>query len=725
MRKYSVLLTAVFTLVPLHAGIASILNTRQDNETAQLVKFLVSDKILTKGKNGQSVPLSYYIGNTDEVALYFGDYICAKDKSCDVTDSVYSNPFAILGKGLPPQPYNKLDVARAQAQIERTDMKYGADIYDAATWQIALALAAKNGYLEPEKARTLIAGQLQNIMHKDNRATADSFKYGYQNSITDPAKAFTFRMIATDFFNKDPFMDGKYKGSLHWDYDPEKMSKEDPAHHPADFFKYTSTWSDWKPIIGENAWAQLIGPLQADYLANNGKISDATLQNAMNTLDAFSAMQAGIGAFYYAPGGSQGNQGPIPQGEISLENNFSLLGGLQIFKRILTDMPQTADTTKALEKINVMLNGGTTVNGYQTLGLLSFMYNGAFNASKGIFYTHGTATDPRSQNDWQPDTSDDAGATAIDVNTWGMSALGVETVDSWFGEGTALKIWTTVRNKGGYYHDNELWGVGYTLNNKKYAIMSTEWTAGAISAVNSLIHFYSNKIDTTDLQNDLHSMQQGIMHLRNDQYLNYNFDNDTPKRYFVKVADTDGYAYLYASQRSFIPFGWNANTLPSTTSNAWVIMNKFNFNPFQYQGNLAGENYAKPAKVDIGGGGGDNPPAGDTLPVKVTTYYNSGDLDKNGLQQIAIAYNTTGLDSDWRQLPPPVGPDKDFKGVATFPKGTKGISISFKTNAWYGACKLLPTTTPVTKICKDSTCTSLKTITAKWSKNGTGACNLE
>ena len=38
--------------------------------------------------------------------------------------------------------------------------------------------------------------------------------------------------------------------------------------------------------------------------------------------------------------------------------------------------------------------------------------------------------------------------------------------------------------------------------------------------------------------------------------------------------------YLYASKRYFIPFGWNANPLPSTCSTSWVIMLQKHFNPF-------------------------------------------------------------------------------------------------------------------------------------------------
>ncbi|MBA3537639.1 MAG: hypothetical protein H0T84_13700 [Tatlockia sp.] len=597
------------------------------NDIKELVRFLTSKELLVPSKDSHLVPLSYYIGNGDDIGKYFGDYVCATNDTCSVVDSLYSNPYAILGHGLPPNGGSEKEILQAQAQIERTDMKYGADIYDAATWQIALALAAKNGYLELGKARELIANQSQAIANSQNRATDKSFKYGYNQTISDPKLAFSFRMIATDFQYKDPFYQSeKYKDYVSWDYDPEKLAKEDPKHHPAEFFKYVSTWSDWKPITGENAWALLLGPLQAETLVNNGKVAaDSTaLKSAIDSLYAFSAMQAGIGAFYYAPGGSQGNQGPIPKGEISIENNFSVLGGLQTLNQILKNTEQTPEVTKALADIKVMLHGGKTVNGFETLGLLSFIYNGAYDQKNNYFYTHGTAVNPSSTNDWVADKSEQSGSMAVDINTWGISALGVETVDKWYGSGTALAIWKNVIKKGGYYNNGHLWGVGYTLQNnvgsQPEKIMSSEWTAGAINTANSLIAYYDTQgVDITELKANLADMQEGILNLRNDNYLSANFDNATPKEYFVSLAPSVGQAYLYASKRFAIPFGWNANTLPSTTSNAWVLMNEFNFNPFQSLGKLTGEDYATPKKVDISGG--DAPPKGEALPKAVTIAF--------------------------------------------------------------------------------------------------------
>ncbi|MBA2656712.1 MAG: hypothetical protein H0U70_06955 [Tatlockia sp.] len=702
-------------------GVISTASAAPSKEIEDLVLFLSSQELLIPSKDSKPVPLSYYIGNHEDIAKYFGDYVCANTDTCSVVDSLYKEPYAILGHGLAPEKGTDKEILQAQAQIERTDMKYGADIYDAATWQIALALAAKNGYMEPAKARALIENQTQSISHSLNRATAKSFKYGYKNSISDAKKAFSFRMIATDFQNKDPFYQSRYQDYVSWDYDPDEMAKNDKNKHNSDFFKYVSTWSDWKPITGENAWAQLLGPLQAEALLEGGKIdkNSAALANAISSLYAFSAMQAGIGAFYYAPGGSEGNQGPIPQGEISVENNFSVLGGLQTLAQILKNTEQTPEVIKAQSDIKIMLYGkGKTVNGFETLGLLSFLYNGAFDKDKGLFYTHGIAANPSSINDWVPDTSSESGSMAVDINTWGLSALGIATIESWYGPGTALTIWSNVVKKGGYYNNGELWGVGYTLNNavgpQPEKIMSTEWTAGAINTLYSLIEFFKNdEAVVGNLNTQLASMEKGILNLRNDNYLSAGFDKATPKDYFVSLPASAGKAYLYASKRVAIPFGWNANTLPSTTSNAWVLMNKFKYNPFQYLGKLEGENYETPEKADLSGG--DKPVKGDTLPQAVKIKFTAGNLQE--ISKLSLSYNLTGSSSQWI----PAAMIEGREGFANLPVKTKALSIAFYNKGWAGACQIKP----ATKICKDDECNEVKVIHAHWSANGQGSCELE
>lgn len=714
----------LFSIMTLILNQNSFAKAVDKTEIDNLVKFLVSDKILTASKDKLPVPLSYYIGNKENIAAYFGDYVCktaTPESTCSVVDELYKAPYAILGAGLPPENGTAQELSEAQAQIERTDMLYGADIYDTATWQIALALAYKNGSLEKSRAESLINNQNKRIQNAENRATDKLFQYGYNIAIPNPLMAFTFRMLATDFHNKDPFYQSRYQAYV-TPLAPQELAalaKGDKQHRNADYFKYVTTWSDWKPITGENAWAQLIGPLQAEDLLKEGKVpaNSAILTNAINSLYAFSAMQSASGGLYYAPGGSEGNQGPIPEGEISLENNFSVLGGLQILDHVLKKTEQTAQVKAAQESVKILLYGGKTVNNFTSKGLLSFIYNHGFDKSKGIFYTHGAAINP-SIDEWQPDNSGKPASMAVDVNTWGIAALGVETVDHWYGEGSALKIWNQVKEKGGYFNNGQLWGVGYTLNNAEDKIMSTEWTAGAINAVNVMIQYYEKKgVDVAGLKDDLMKMEAGIAHLRNDRYLGSGFDNETPKENFMALEPEAGYAYLYASKRFAIPFGWNANSLPSTTSNAWVIMNKISpqgYNPFQYQGKLSGENYPIPES---------SPDNNDDLPA-VTVKFDAGVESAPGnlgpISQLSLSYKTNLETPLWTTAKTIDTTSASRAGFANLPKGTKAISIAFNNKGWAGACQVIP----ASKICVDKDCHSIRTIQVIWSSDGLSPCKL-
>ncbi|OGV26546.1 MAG: hypothetical protein A3F18_01850 [Legionellales bacterium RIFCSPHIGHO2_12_FULL_37_14] len=667
----------------------------EDAEITELLKFMISDQLMVS-YDGVKIPLSYSVGTPKAIDLYFGDYICAKASTCEVVDHQYSNPYAVLGQGLPPENGTEQQLRQAQAQIERTDVMYGTDIYDAATWTIAIALAHKNGNKVITDPLALIKNYYM-ILEGKNKHGYNGFNYGYKTrfSENDFNKAFIFRMIAPNFENLDPFV--STDKSI-----PRKYSAGITCDASITTCKQISTWSDWKPILGENAWAQLIGPLQSAILLNDAAFTKETINKIIPALDGFSAMQAGIGAFYYAPEGSDGNEGPIVRGTISLENNFSLLGGLQILRDLLTQQKET-DAAEALKKIDVMLNGGETVNKFRTVGLLYFLYKGAFNQEKGIFYSGGIAPDPTSTHDWQPDKSDASGSNAVDVNTWGIAALGPKTIDEWFGKDTAYNIWTNTRDKGGYTHDGTLWGVGYTLNNKDESeqILSAEWTAGAINTVYILKNFYPDH--KKDLEDDENNMRNGIVNLRSDKYLAANFKGGTPKDYYA----VEGLSYLYASKRFHIPFGWYANTLPSTASTSWVIMNHYNFNPFQYAGALdRKEAYPKPTQTE-------NLSGGDPLPKDVAITFDAGNLEE--INKLSLLYTTKDDDNFI-----PVSEVDKRKGVGTVPAGAKKLAISFyKEGGGYSrSCQLYA----AKDICQDDNCTASYVLSAAWSQDGNGAC---
>ena len=301
--------------------------------------------------------------------------------------------------------------------------------------------------------------------------------------------------------------------------------------------------------------------------------------------------------FYYVPSGTLGNQGdqPVNPHMVSLENNFSLYAGLNILKEMLqselkNENDLTAENKKqittSLAIINVMING----NGKDQKGMLSFFKNQGWR--NGEFIQGGLANDPIQSSDWVATME----PKAVDVNTWGIAALGPKQVDSWFGFGASYQAWQQVKSWGAYGQEKTLWGVGYSdkdgdgidaNGNYKSGIISAEWTAGAINMVRSMISYYSTipaaQKYVTTLKIEESSMLTEVQLLRFNSYQTTPFPGK-PDNYSSLMSAERYQPYLYSSKRYMIPFGWYANPIPSVCSTSWMIMLADNFNPFGYGG---------------------------------------------------------------------------------------------------------------------------------------------
>ena|SRR3990167_7281987 len=525
-------------------------------------------------------------------------------------------------------PYNPNDYTltplagpAGDLQTEWVNVHNGTDIYDAATWQIAVVLGqVENHFTTPNHQDAYELANNQNILLKvgydgnalspvpyDNRGTSRDTVFVYNgHTISDPTTAYFFRMIAQSWLSKDPFMNTPYASYI----TAENLPHNNPAYQVGKV-----SWTDWKPISGENAWAFLIGPLQAAYIhyvMDQGKtyipFDDLSVKNALPVLSTFAAMQSPLGAVDYVPSGTLGNQGsqPVNPHQVSTENNFSLYAGLNILKATLqaelnneSDLNDTdkMTITTAINTINTMINGGQVGNNTPTQGLLAFFKNNAWN--DGEFIQGGLANDPTQSTDWVPSLE----PKAVDVNTWGIAALGPKQIEEWFGFGAAYNAWQKVKSWGGYGKDSILWGVGYSdqdgngmdnHGNYRQGILSAEWTAGAINAVREMIAYYQTISSSSpnylvaqkyiqSLQSDENSMVLNIQNLRIDQYELTSFPGKLAN-YDELLMEENYQPYLYASKRYLIPFGWDANPLPSTCSTSWIIMVADHFNPFVYGG---------------------------------------------------------------------------------------------------------------------------------------------
>ncbi len=554
------------------------------------------------GERHYVLPSSYY-----DTAAYWGAYVCeGSSAACAVTDT-----YNILNYELSPAPG-----PAGEKQVERVNAHNGANIYDAATWQIAVVLGAeKNGLRvgSPTSAYALASGLSQYLQQSSLRSEANTAP-GSKRAVTvgksfvyngavigDGKRAFAFRTLAPEWLARDPLMASPYASFI----TANNLPPLNPAYEVGRI-----SWSDWKPIAGENAWAFLVGPLQAahiHYVIGEKKafvpFSELAVQNALDVLPTFAAMQSPLGGVYYAPAGTIGNEGtaPIHPHQVSVENNFSLYAGLRILRATLhatlegdtaLRSEEKTEINDALQLIEAMIGGGQIGESRPTKGLLSFFRNAAW--QNGNFVQGGLANDPGQDRDWVPTTE----PRAVDVQTWGIAALGAKQIDQWFGHGAAFDAWQNLKTWGAYGVGKTLWGVGYSNQDGngidqggayRQGVMSVEWTAGAINAVRNMIGTYDAEVRSSprynaaqkyaaSLKQDEAAMLNAIGALRIDRYPSIGFPGKPAD--YTKLISMKTKPYLYASRRHHIPFGWYANPLPSTASTAWMIMIADRFDPF-------------------------------------------------------------------------------------------------------------------------------------------------
>ena len=555
---------------------------------------------------GRQLPLSFH-----DSAAYWGEHVCST-ADCAVIDSFNPQTYTLT-----PQPS-----AAGDLQTERINSHNGSNIYDAATWQIAVMLghtvnrlplaSGQDAYgLASNQNLLLRAGHSGDSRHpvpNELRAITAGPVFVYnQQRLTDPAQAYSFRMLPRAWLSSDPFAGTPYARLL----TATGLPPLNPEYQPGKV-----SWTDWKPITGENAWAFLIGPLQAAALhyrsGNNAAyvpFRDPAIANALAVLPAFAAMQSPLGAVYYAPAGTVANQGAqlVDPFFVAVENNISLYAGLNMLRTTLETTRNRdtslspADRTKINQVLDLsaaMLNGGDLGSNRKTDGLLTFFKNFAW--QDGAFVQGGYANKPAAAHRWLPSLE----TRAVDVNTWGIAALGPETIDAWFGFGASYRNWQQVRRWGGYGMGTTLWGVGFSDQDGngigadgffRQGVLSGEWTAGAITMVRAMIAHYQAVSPKSpshqeairfvdDLRQDERSMLAAMEKLRVDAYANAGF-HGTPKNY-DQLFKLSTKPYLYASKRYLIPFGWYANPIPSTCATAWMVMVANGYNPFLPGGGL-------------------------------------------------------------------------------------------------------------------------------------------
>jgi len=504
---------------------------------------------------------------------------------------------------------------------ERTLTRFGLNLYDAATWQIALTLWNLYDVAFIYENNILYTGTTGPGTHDagmpggitDIRADSDEFKYGPQKTPGNALKVVNYPGNTTHF----PAVNGKpqtpvKKGPGSFFYrmigphykmnDPMSGNYGNAWKYPWPNYDSTTTWNvygvihfnDWKPITGENVWATMLGPLQALGLKTNNNLTNTSCGNyfrrpilqcdwktfdttpppvqlGISIIPALIALQAEVGTLFHCPWGAKiFPPDPDEGANVSNENNFSGYASIDTLYWVLTNYSKGSSDpviTWALESVTNLRKGlNKWFDADSILSKTGQLPNNEQVVPQGGHYN---------TSGYFPVAIDTTGGLAIDCQTWGMTVMGRERIDGKHGAGTCYKIWQTAKKYAGYYKGQTLCGVGYTdlasTNGSSIpvnTIWSAEWTFGAINMAQVLSKSYAdagNAEYAQSLMQDAQSMYDQVTQLW-PQGLRF----------------PDG-SYVYANKRFFIPWGWFSNPISALCSTAWSVLAAQNCDPFHWQ----------------------------------------------------------------------------------------------------------------------------------------------
>eukprot|EP01121_Diplochlamys_sp_Union-15-3_P018287 TRINITY_DN6630_c0_g1_i2.p1 TRINITY_DN6630_c0_g1~~TRINITY_DN6630_c0_g1_i2.p1 ORF type:complete len:529 (-),score=60.96 TRINITY_DN6630_c0_g1_i2:32-1618(-) len=455
----------------------------------------------------------------------------------------YTNPMQVPACHNEVVQPDKLNAYEFQTEQFLTTV--GLNIYDGAVWSIALTLLGNTAMVKQyettvlDKAETC---QFPDIMAdkpckgivnqgqcKDpQNLGVCGFCYGDNADTLTSPNAWLFRMISNIYS-----FEGVYDVRC-----PE--------------LKILWTWNDYKPILGENSWSRLTGPLQTAFIRADGNVNaipDSDLTLSLNYIPSLSKMMINtIGAIHYAPYNTWSMDG-LAGNEISTENQASTLAGLRMLEYILTKKGTHQDVVAEIQQLT------SSIENYLRT---------AYDPKLGYFRQGGLWNQTLNSFTW-------ATIFAVDCQTWVMSILGPNKVDSWFGAGTALKIWQKTKEIGGYGFDpstNYTKGVGYS-SNQQDQVFSGEWTFGAIT----MTRVFANELTDPTVKNRM---------IYEGRFMRAAIENELTTSHVINGQNSLG--VLYSNKRYYIPFGWWANPLLASSSTGWAVLVDKSYNPFYLGG---------------------------------------------------------------------------------------------------------------------------------------------
>jgi hypothetical protein len=448
-------------------------------------------------------------------------------------------------------------------QTEKMLVATGCVIYDAAVGSIALA---KGGYHDAAAAffwQVLEPGHTAGIMNiRGTTPCKGRMAFG---ECTDDKGQGGCGLCYGDAVNSSG-MTAPFRNALFFRLIGDYWAYEGTTHALCPHLKRNWVWVDWKPVLGDNAWAQLLGPTQVLWLRKRGNPKLITpfapeLKLAIDFIGTLKLLRAGdTGGLYFCPRNTYYAIIKVDIGsQVSSENCASTLAGLKALRYLLLRINQPKRYATVLADIESLI-----------AGILKFL-KAAFLPSKGHFRTGGKYDPRKGTLIWEDEVF------ALDCQSWVGSVLGADVIDDWFGKGTTVKMWEETKKVAGYAPQSNgfVKGVGYSKNDEAQ-VLSGEWTFGAANFLKIIATDSSYPADVK--RRLLAEAEYMVKAIRDEITHEYTVNNHKAQ------------AILYANKRYFIPpelGGWNANPLPSRASTAWGVLWDANHNPLHLLGKFS------------------------------------------------------------------------------------------------------------------------------------------
>lgn len=499
---------------------------------------------------------------------------------------------------------HRLDVPRDgsnDAAIERVMMGGGSNSYDMASWAMALAAAARNRHFTPAEADDFTQA-LAAYHHflltahypggfASYRAVGDR-PWQYGESGADPTSGADPQGRPYDARN-----------AYYWAFPAPRWQNPDPHWDPLAPAGALMPWPGWDAVTGEQAWAAFLAPMQVACAQGRGRPGWAArrapvdalalVDNAVRSLRAVALMQnSATGGVYRNVRGPDQPDDP-KWFEVSLENNWSLYAGLGFLRTALLDLRAAPpdlrrslafDLDRALADLERIRSG--MAGFFRNRALVWHAPGEPFGDQACVPYgfflqgTGGRAGAARGHTD----------AFATDVQTWGVAAILADRnlereLAKVYGRDFLFEMLRAAVELGGYRRPGPdgrpvLAGIGFTSQaaGDPRAVLSGEWTWGAVNAAMVLADFYREPAQADPARVDrllgwARAMVAGVDALASHDY---NPDHRPGGREWV--------AYLYANARRWIPWGWHANACPSMAATTWAVRVSAGFDSFELGG---------------------------------------------------------------------------------------------------------------------------------------------